>query len=436
MTATELSFFKEILSIDSTTGSERALSDFLADHFMSMGAGAVLRRFEVGDGSENLLLSWGEPKVVFCTHMDTVPPYIPPTFVSAAEAAWRAEMSAVAVAAAGAAAAGEAPSGRVPEASTPCKASGALPEGAAAQADEVLPEGAAAQADEEDAVIYGRGACDAKGQIVAMLKACLKLSDEGKSGFALLLLSGEETGSWGAKAFAKLPFEAPFLIVGEPTGGIPVSASKGTKSFDLSFRGIPFHSGYPEKGLSAVDLFIDFCNRLREVDFGDDPILGKTSWNIGLLRSDNPQNILSAELSCRIYFRTTFLSDGKVEAVLKEIAGLTVSDRADGAAAGRVPEASTPCKVSGAQPAEASPGIDISARGGDAPAKYVVPDGFPSKPAAFGSDAPHLKNFPHKIICGPGSILTAHRDDEQITTTEIDSAAASYIRMYNCLTAS
>ena len=35
---------------------------------------------EVGDGTLNLLLSWGTPRVVFCTHMDTVPPYIAPKF--------------------------------------------------------------------------------------------------------------------------------------------------------------------------------------------------------------------------------------------------------------------------------------------------------------------------------------------------------------------
>ena len=35
---------------------------------------------EVGDGTLNLFLTWGTPKVVFCTHMDTVPPYIPPSF--------------------------------------------------------------------------------------------------------------------------------------------------------------------------------------------------------------------------------------------------------------------------------------------------------------------------------------------------------------------
>ena len=40
----------------------------------------TVERFEVGDGTANLLFSWGEPRVVFCTHMDTVPPYIPPTF--------------------------------------------------------------------------------------------------------------------------------------------------------------------------------------------------------------------------------------------------------------------------------------------------------------------------------------------------------------------
>ena len=35
---------------------------------------------EVGDGTLNLFLKWGTPSMVFCTHMDTVPPYIAPEF--------------------------------------------------------------------------------------------------------------------------------------------------------------------------------------------------------------------------------------------------------------------------------------------------------------------------------------------------------------------
>ena len=321
----ELDLFREILSVDSTSGHERALSELLASRLEAPS----LDRFEVGDGTENLLFSWGEPSVVFCTHMDTVPPYIPPTFL-------------------------------------------------------------------EDRVC-GRGACDAKGQIFAMYSACKQLEASGCSGFGLLLLSGEETGSHGAKAFAKTSFRAPFLIVGEPTENRMVSRSKGTKAFSLHFHGEAFHSGYPENGVSAVELFVDFVGELREFVADKEGL----TYNIGLLHSDNPQNILSPELSCRVYFRTTAETD---EAVTKWMM----------------------------QPREL---VEVSAHGGDAPAEYVTLEGFESAPAAFGSDAPHLTNFGHKIICGPGSIKFAHRDDEHVLLADLSKAVDLYVAMFRALTA-
>lgn len=340
----DIKYLMEMLEWDSTSGQERAFSEWLASRLSGL---AQLERFEVGDGTENLLLSWGKPEVVFCTHMDTVPPYIAPKAVG-----------------------------------------------------NIGPIGSTMPSHQSPAdVIFGRGACDAKGQIFAMLSACQSLASEGHEGFGLLLLSGEETGSWGAKAFAKTDFRAPFLIVGEPTENLLVSAAKGTKSYDLKFSGEAFHSGYPEYGVSAVTLFNEFCSDLGAVDFGNDPLLGATTWNIGLLRSDNPQNILSDELTCRLYFRTTFVSD---EVVVKYMEGLH----------GR---------------------ISVTPRGGDAPQRYVVPEGFDSAPVAFGSDAPHLSNFGHKLICGPGSIRHAHRSDEQIRLQKLEEAVKLYVRLFKAL---
>ena len=316
--------FKDILSIDSTSGKERDMALWLHAHMDA----PEKELQEVGDGTLNLFLKWGTPRVVFCTHMDTVPPYIPPVF-------W-------------------------------------------------------------DDKVCGRGSCDAKGQIYAMYTACKKLETEGCSGFGILILAGEETGSWGAKAFSKTGFKAPFLIVGEPTENKMVSASKGTKSYDLVFHGKAFHSGYPEHGISAVERFIAFYNALKAVKFPVDPVLGETTWNVGLLHSDNPQNILSPELTCRLYFRTTFASD---EVVCDYMAGV----------------------------AEASP------RGGDKPAKYVTLPGFESAPASFGTDAPHLTGFGHKIICGPGTVLVAHRDDEHILLADIDKAVEQYVKIFKAL---
>ena len=69
-------FFKELLEIDSTTGKEREVADWLLRRLDAPHKEAM----EVGDGTLNLFLSWGKPKLVFCSHMDTVPPYIASQF--------------------------------------------------------------------------------------------------------------------------------------------------------------------------------------------------------------------------------------------------------------------------------------------------------------------------------------------------------------------
>lgn len=333
----ELEDFIEILKIDSTSSKERELAEYL-EKKLDDGICRV-ERHEVGDGTLNLMFSWGTPDIVFCTHMDTVPPYIPPSI--------RKE------------------SGRK--------------------------------------TIFGRGSCDAKGQIYAMYRACRRLADSGESGFGLLLVSGEECGSKGAiKAAGYLP-ETGTVIVGEPTDNMTVSASKGTMAFDIEIKGIPFHSGYPEYGKSAIDMFIDFMNGLNNTVFPEDPLLGKTTYNVGMLKSDNPRNILSGILTFSLYFRTTFASCDMIE---KTVLGLCVE------------------------------GISAKPLGGDRPMEYLTTGnaiGIKSKPVSFGSDAPRLNNFRNRMIMGAGSILVAHTENEHVTEEELDKATENYIELFRYL---
>ena len=350
----DIMLFNEMLAIDSTSGREGELADFLVGRLKTEHN--EVKRFE---GVQNVMVSWGQPRVVFCTHLDTVPPYISPEFGA----------------------------GKV----------------------------------------SGRGTCDAKGQIFAMWEACKALEAKGYEGFGLLLLVGEETGSYGAKAFREQHPGAEWVVVGEPTDNCMASAAKGTKSFEVTFTGEAFHSGYPQFGISAVELFNDFVNALRSIRFPVDETLGETTWNIGKLSSDNPQNILSDRLTCRVYFRTTFESDEMVCNVMKNMAGADAKLRF-----GR-PRVQDGSDVVAKDVAPWQKAMSVKAFGGDCPSRFEVLEGFESKPVAFGSDAPQLTNFSRKILCGPGSILVAHRDDEHILMKDIETAVANYIRIFEKL---
>ena len=341
--------YVDMLQIDSTSGQERGLADFLAERLLT--ARNKVERFD----ESNLLFSWGEPKMLFCSHLDTVPPFIFPTL--------------------------------------------------------------------EEGVVRGRGTCDAKGQIFAMWEACKALEAKGYDGFGLLLLAGEETGSFGAKAFRDQHPGAEWVVVGEPTDNCMACAAKGTKSFEVTFTGKAFHSGYPEYGESAVLYFNDFVNALRSIRFPSDELLGETTFNIGKLSSDNPQNILSPSLTCRVYFRTTFETDEMVCNIMKNMAGpdarlrfgrLKVQDGSD---------------IVAKEVAPWQAAMTVKACGGDVPTRFEVFEGFETKPVSFGSDAPQLTNCPRKILCGPGSILVAHRPDEHICIDDIESAIANYIKI-------
>ncbi len=360
----DIMLFTEMLGIDSTSGRERELADFLGERLLTEHN--RLERFDVESMAQdvpegcalpqNLLFSWGQPKVLFCTHLDTVPPYLPPV-------------------------------------------------------------------SEDASLISGRGTCDAKGQIFSMWEACKALEAKGHDGFGLLLLAGEETGSYGAKAFREQHPGAEWVVVGEPTDNCMAAAAKGTKSFEVTFTGEAFHSGYPEHGLSAVEMFNDFMNALRSIRFPHDELLGETTWNVGKLVSDNPQNILSPSLSCRVYFRTTFESDEMVCNIMKNMAGPDAKLRF-----GR-PRAQDGSDLVAKDVALWQKSMSVKAFGGDSPTRFEVFDGFDVKPVSFGSDAPQLTNCRKKILCGPGSILVAHRPDEHIVLKDMEAAIENYIKI-------
>ncbi len=340
-------FFIQMLNIDSTSGSELRLAEFIANNIKFQRAHLEVQ--EVGDGTVNIFFKWGKPKIVFCSHLDTVPPYIKPEITEV----------------------------EVPDGS-----------------------GRSGRSGRKQVVVKGRGTCDAKGQLIAQYAAALELEKEGFDNFGLLWVAGEEVGSFGARKANSLLEGCDYVIVGEPTENKLISAGKGTALYSVVINGKSSHSGYPAFGDNAIERFRLFMNDLSQTEFPSDNILGATTYNIGRLSSPNAHNVISDCVSFRIYFRTTFASYGVLDEILQKMAGENIL---------------------------------IERISNDKPIKFYTMEGFETGVVAYGSDAPHLTSAGNIMLYGPGSILYAHTNDEQITMNEIENAVTDLINIYNKL---
>ena len=90
---------------------------------------------------------------------------------------------------------------------------------------------------EDDDRIWGRGACDTKGIIAAMITAAEALLAGGVRNFGLLFVVGEERNSAGAYVAARNPRGSRFLINGEPTENQLALGSKGALRYEIIAEG-------------------------------------------------------------------------------------------------------------------------------------------------------------------------------------------------------
>jgi acetylornithine deacetylase len=251
------------------------------------------------------------------------------------------------------------------------------------------------ESSEDEEYVYGRGACDTKGVIAAMLAAGERLRADGVRDFAYLFVVGEETDSIGAKS-ANVEFRdlgSEYLLVGEPTESKFARASKGALTCFVRFEGIAGHSAYPERGESAINKMVAAIAEINITEWGWHEVLGKSTVNVGVVRGGEKPNVIPASAECEMIFRTVTGIDEvreRLELLLVEHGGRITLSR------------------------------------GNAPQFMVVPDGAPSAVVAFNSDIPHLGALGKPLLFGPGSILDAHGPEEKISKRELMAAVDVY----------
>jgi len=261
--------------------------------------------------------------------------------------------------------------------------------------DTVPPPPPAIPVREDDDFLYGRGACDTKGIIAAMIEAGDRLRRSGICNFGYLFLVGEETDSIGAKTANTLKWDTEFVVVGEPTQNQLARAQKGTLMVNLNVTGRAAHSGYPEFGTSAIRILHAVLEDCENADWGDDPILGKGTFNTGVFRGGEAANIVPPYASASIMIRTVERR-GQDEERMRRIVGSRATMEIVGAS--------------------------------DPQLTHVVA-GFPTTVVSFGSDVPHLGNLGKRLLIGPGSILDAHTVGEKISKKELMEGANLYEKL-------
>lgn len=248
---------------------------------------------------------------------------------------------------------------------------------------------------EENGRIYGRGACDAKGIAAVQVAAAELLRASGETRIGLLFVAGEERGSDGAKASnPHAPASVKYLVDGEPTDNRLGVATRGAVRVRLTATGRPAHSAYPELGESAIHTLLDALSMIRDLDLPQDPVLGRTTYHVGLIQGGVAPNVLAPHASAELMFRTV----GDSRAIHEALA-----------------------------PVEALVRIEALV---DLPAvRLATAPGFDTATFAFGTDIPWLTNWGTPLLLGPGSIHVAHTSEEHVSVDELHAAVGLYVSL-------
>lgn len=254
--------------------------------------------------------------------------------------------------------------------------------------------------------ILGRGSNDAKGCVAAQITALLDLlasNDVAADDVALLFVVGEEVNGDGMKAANTLRSEEwDAVIFGEPTELKLVEGHKGIVSFSVKAKGKAAHSGYPWMGVSAFELLLPALVAIRELNIPGSEKYGESTINIGTVEVGVAANVVPAQGNATVAIRLA--SEDPVQ-VTKDIVMDTIR------------EVDKDLEVEFLGEAYGPVACDTD----------VV--GFETMVVNYGTDVPRLEGNHKRYLYGPGSILTAHSDDEFVLVKDLEEAVEGYKKL-------
>lgn len=279
----------------------------------------------------------------------------------------------------------------------------------------------------ENGRLYGRGACDIKGGMAAMLAAFARLAREKPRGAASVVMActvDEEHTFLGVQRLVRDGLKVDGAVVAEPTLLNIVHAHKGLVRWHLETAGRSCHSSAPEQGINAIyrmgrllPALEEYAETLRQAR--PDPLLGPPTVSIGRIEGGTSVNTVPDR--CRIEIdRRLIPGEDPLAAVAQLSAYLKETKRVD------VPfHCSEPWMKSPALSPKLS--LELTARLGAAIDTVVGSHKVMAVP--YGTDASTIAaaGIP-AVVFGPGDIAKAHTCDEWAPLDEIEQAAEILVR--------
>lgn len=279
-----------------------------------------------------------------------------------------------------------------------------------------------------DGRVYGRGACDAKGSIAAMIAALVSHANSPQRPVPIVFaaLSDEEFSFAGSWKLIERDWPVKACVVGEPTRLQSIIAHKGLARWLIRVTGTSAHGATPQLGHSAIydgaRVALALESYAQKLAWRPPhPLLGPPSLNVGRVAGGSAVNIVPDSCEIEVEQRLLPGEDGRqavcaFEAWLREFVGseirFVVSD-----------------------PYLIDPALDTKC---DAAIVRAVSEVHQSEfgtasaieGAHYGTDGSKLAHAGiETVVCGPGDIAQAHTCDEFIEIEQVQNA----VRLYGSL---
>jgi len=275
--------------------------------------------------------------------------------------------------------------------------------------------------------LHGRGACDTKGSMAAMLSALMELAgNKNRPQQTEIIFAGlidEENAQAGSRALVASGLKADLAIVGEPTRCRVVTAHKGSVWLRLESRGRAAHGATPHLGKNAIHemarivevLETDYAAQLRRRKHR---LLGHGTVNVGKISGGTQPNIVPE--ACEIEIDRRTLPGETERSVVREITALLRAEK--------LPAEISSFKLAPALPLETDfrlPLVRQFLRGAKQRRSAGV-DYFCDAAVLAAGGMP-------SVVFGPGDIAQAHTADEWISLAELERGKDLLVRFFQSL---